>query len=102
MTQDLQRLTAWLSGFELNLVSKPGKGSIIEGTELAKRNAIAHITQLVSPQADKKSILHLFLPHEISTVKQALRDMQQSHRTRSEEHTSELQSRFDLVCRLLL
>src|SRR6266513_3956915 len=24
------------------------------------------------------------------------------HRTRSEEHTSELQSRFDLVCRLLL
>lgn len=81
ITQDLQRLTAWLSGFELNLVSKPGKGNIIEGTELAKRNAIAHITQLVSPQADKKSILHLFLPHEISTVKQALRDMQQSHRT---------------------
>src|SRR5437868_13182355 len=25
-----------------------------------------------------------------------------SHRWRSEEHTSELQSRFDLVCRLLL
>src|SRR5699024_11470823 len=25
-----------------------------------------------------------------------------SHGTRSEEHTSELQSRFDLVCRLLL
>src|SRR5207249_7099760 len=24
------------------------------------------------------------------------------HRSRSEEHTSELQSRFDLVCRLLL
>src|SRR5437868_8503555 len=27
---------------------------------------------------------------------------QRSRRTRSEEHTSELQSRFDLVCRLLL
>src|SRR5699024_12852675 len=26
----------------------------------------------------------------------------QQHRDRSEEHTSELQSRFDLVCRLLL
>src|SRR5699024_11879670 len=25
-----------------------------------------------------------------------------THQTRSEEHTSELQSRFDLVCRLLL
>src|SRR5699024_11320821 len=28
--------------------------------------------------------------------------LQQSDLTRSEEHTSELQSRFDLVCRLLL
>lgn len=81
ITQDLQRLTAWLAGFELDLVSKPGKGSIIKGAELAKRNALAHISQLVSPQTDKKSILHLFLPHEISTVKQALRDMQQSQRT---------------------
>src|SRR5699024_11265683 len=29
-------------------------------------------------------------------------DVPQRGRTRSEEHTSELQSRFDLVCRLLL
>src|SRR5699024_12410372 len=28
--------------------------------------------------------------------------MLKSHKPRSEEHTSELQSRFDLVCRLLL
>src|SRR5699024_12493982 len=28
--------------------------------------------------------------------------LRRRHRTRSEEHTSELQSRFDLVCRLLL
>src|SRR5438067_10720013 len=32
----------------------------------------------------------------------ALRHMQHPRVTRSEEHTSELQSRFDLVCRLLL
>src|SRR5699024_12414909 len=30
------------------------------------------------------------------------RDRRGLHRSRSEEHTSELQSRFDLVCRLLL
>src|SRR6266704_4171593 len=30
------------------------------------------------------------------------RNASTSRRTRSEEHTSELQSRFDLVCRLLL
>src|SRR5699024_11354204 len=32
----------------------------------------------------------------------ALRSSSRSISTRSEEHTSELQSRFDLVCRLLL
>src|SRR5699024_12737554 len=32
----------------------------------------------------------------------AVRKMPITIRTRSEEHTSELQSRFDLVCRLLL
>src|SRR5437868_11449562 len=31
-----------------------------------------------------------------------LRDLSKIARFRSEEHTSELQSRFDLVCRLLL
>src|SRR5438067_7023097 len=30
------------------------------------------------------------------------RSVEDDHRRRSEEHTSELQSRFDLVCRLLL
>src|SRR5437868_11664688 len=33
---------------------------------------------------------------------QAHRDVLERNVTRSEEHTSELQSRFDLVCRLLL
>src|SRR5699024_11296399 len=32
----------------------------------------------------------------------ATRRVLAAHRARSEEHTSELQSRFDLVCRLLL
>src|SRR5699024_11385402 len=32
----------------------------------------------------------------------ACRDFRKHFRVRSEEHTSELQSRFDLVCRLLL
>src|SRR5699024_12646266 len=33
---------------------------------------------------------------------EALRRVKEQTKTRSEEHTSELQSRFDLVCRLLL
>src|SRR5699024_11608007 len=38
----------------------------------------------------------------VPTVTAILRPAAISDRTRSEEHTSELQSRFDLVCRLLL
>src|SRR5699024_12764874 len=37
-----------------------------------------------------------------SEAKRTLRDLGCGPRERSEEHTSELQSRFDLVCRLLL
>src|SRR5207249_8639779 len=38
----------------------------------------------------------------IEQARAAMPPLEQSYRTRSEEHTSELQSRFDLVCRLLL
>src|SRR5699024_12441416 len=39
---------------------------------------------------------------EVITEIQSKRDIIAQSKTRSEEHTSELQSRFDLVCRLLL
>lgn len=77
--RDFEALEKWLHTFDLTLVSIRGTGNIIEGNELSKRNAIAHLSQLISPQAEKNSILHLFLPHEISTVKQALQKMQQSY-----------------------
>ena len=40
--------------------------------------------------------------HDDCPVLGGLRKQQEEHDGRSEEHTSELQSRFDLVCRLLL
>src|SRR5699024_11503992 len=40
--------------------------------------------------------------HQMAVRTEALRDLDAAVRRRSEEHTSELQSRFDLVCRLLL
>src|SRR5699024_11235967 len=56
---------------------------------------------------DKKSIaLHLIYQNKEDTLKDS--DVKEAHEPvlerfeRSEEHTSELQSRFDLVCRLLL
>src|SRR5699024_12728417 len=39
---------------------------------------------------------------DLSKDKMALQRLKEAAEKRSEEHTSELQSRFDLVCRLLL
>src|SRR5437868_11328605 len=41
-------------------------------------------------------------PRQRRSRQRRLRGRRWPHRPRSEEHTSELQSRFDLVCRLLL
>src|SRR5207249_8636159 len=38
----------------------------------------------------------------VAAVRRLAADLGHAHDARSEEHTSELQSRFDLVCRLLL
>src|SRR5207249_5464394 len=46
--------------------------------------------------------LHLHLRHPALTALEAEGAAQLLRLARSEEHTSELQSRFDLVCRLLL
>src|SRR5207249_8824440 len=44
----------------------------------------------------------MLVPAGTETFAEALRIGSETFHARSEEHTSELQSRFDLVCRLLL
>src|SRR5699024_7344644 len=51
--------------------------------------------------ADNMSYSKKEIPHAWMTVEVDVTDLVH-YRNRSEEHTSELQSRFDLVCRLLL
>src|SRR5437667_8549651 len=46
--------------------------------------------------------LHLLLPLELERVADALAHVARGVDARSEEHTSELQSHHELVCRLLL
>src|SRR5699024_2370787 len=74
-----ESLDKWLRSFNLSLISKRGTGNSISGCEFAIRYDLAHLSQLISPQAEIFIILHLFLPHEISTVKQALQKMQKSY-----------------------
>lgn len=78
--QDLASLTSWLRNFDLSLVSRQRIGNTIEGTELNKRSALAHVSQLYSPETkDTHDVLDLFLPHEISTVRKTLKDLQQHY-----------------------
>ncbi len=75
--KDLQMIEAWLRRFELELVSKPRLGNIIYGSELQKRNALAHLSELLpSVAVEKNYVLDLFLPYEIDITKKALLEMQ--------------------------
>src|SRR5699024_11614614 len=56
--------------------------------------------ELPSPGRAGQQLPHL--PHEHPRIGEQAEGGDPQHRPRSEEHTSELQSRFDLVCRLLL
>src|SRR5438034_9500683 len=57
-----------------------------------------YTTLFRSPTASARSVGHAAPPEDRSPVRAPRR----AHRARSEEHTSELQSHSDLVCRLLL
>src|SRR5207249_8742230 len=61
--------------------------------------ALGHSVHHPSVEADLLHLVHLFSDYE--TLGPDLRGRRIAE-ARSEEHTSELQSRFDLVCRLLL
>src|SRR5699024_11826584 len=69
---------------------------------LPKRTAIHFIS--VPPSKDWISISHRRLVQPMTLVGLTALSVESctNRSTRSEEHTSELQSRFDLVCRLLL
>src|SRR5207249_9661161 len=71
------------------------------------QNASAHqISVLLSTISNSSSSLgsHRQVLYSAGQFPRSLSETQvcRPHRRRSEEHTSELQSRFDLVCRLLL
>ncbi|PAE30344.1 transcriptional antiterminator [Paenibacillus sp. 7884-2] len=76
--KELDNIQSWLAPFDLEVISKPGLGHMIKGTELQKRQALSRLPLLVST-ADKNYVLDLFLPHEITTVKKALRDLRQNY-----------------------
>src|SRR5699024_11954223 len=72
-----------------------------ESIALAKAAAKEGITKIVATPHHKNRTYDNY-KSEIKYQVSVLNDLLSAHQlSRSEEHTSELQSRFDLVCRLL-
>jgi activator of the mannose operon, transcriptional antiterminator len=75
--EDMENITNWLKRFDLELLSKQRIGNVITGTELNKRSALAHLSQLIPSLSDDKGyVFDLFLPYEITIVKKALQNLQ--------------------------
>ncbi|UOQ48632.1 BglG family transcription antiterminator [Gracilibacillus caseinilyticus] len=78
--KELASIANWLSDYQLELVSKPRVGNIVEGDELHKRSALAHLSELISSvSTDKTYVMDLFYPYEITTVQRALDELQQQY-----------------------
>lgn len=70
---EIDRINEWLSYFGLSIKSKQKIGFVLQGSELTKRNALAHLPQLYSLHAEEDpSITRLFPSFEVQAVKNAL------------------------------
>ncbi|MFC7321712.1 BglG family transcription antiterminator [Halobacillus campisalis] len=78
--EDMESIKCWLEEYDLNLVSKQRLGSRIVGGELNKRNALAHLSELISSsESSRDYVLQLFPVYELDTVRQAIERMQREY-----------------------
>ncbi|MGP4060658.1 BglG family transcription antiterminator [Halobacillus sp. H74] len=75
---DLDVIRQWLESYHLQIISKQRLGSKITGEELDKRNALAHLSELVDSRADSnQSVIQLFPGYEVDIVSQLVRQLEQ-------------------------
>src|SRR5207249_8446532 len=80
------------------ILPRPPRSTLFPYTTLFRSQVIRLIKELT----DQFDTAVLFISSSLPMVREASSRTLVIDRGRSEEHTSELQSRFDLVCRLLL
>src|SRR3712207_9534515 len=81
------------------MIRRPPRSTLFPYTTLFRSVGIS-VTLLAKPDRDGDSLV--LGVRDIRCVKATVRGLRAPHGARSEEHTSELQSRQYLVCRLLL
>src|SRR5438067_8117113 len=85
------------------MIRRPPRSTLFPYTTLfrsiAIRNAISRRRPLKRTSNKLATLLHAMSNTKLTAAKRVAKP---ARKLRSEEHTSELQSRFDLVCRLLL
>src|SRR2546429_4095274 len=89
------------------MIRRPPRSTLFPYTTLFRSSAEKNATRSRQSHARCVSVLSLSFPRGVEGLRPALRlpicrSGRPLSRQRSEEHTSELQSRLHLVCRLLL
>src|SRR5260221_6587160 len=92
------------------MIRRPPRSTLVPYTTLFRSNALWRATTILRtgsarlPSPSRSDLAHafLFLPSSLFSKLLSRHNDYVADRLRSEEHTSELQSHSDLVCRLLL
>jgi len=74
--RDLEKIEEWLFRFDLKVMTRQRIGSVVEGEEFDKRNALAHLSELVSRPQQRDYILDFFQDNEINAVTKVIKDIQ--------------------------
>src|SRR5699024_3071761 len=74
--RDFEKINKWFAQFDLYIETRQRVGSIVIGEEFHKRNALAHLSELVSANQERNYVLDFFPEYESQAVKQVLQGTQ--------------------------
>src|SRR2546421_975583 len=83
------------------MIRRPPRSTLFPYTTLFRSHCLGHLMQMLAGMVEVQQLMGPW-PALFDQAPAPLGSISQGQNVRSEEHTSELQSRSDLVCRLLL
>lgn len=74
--KDIDYIRDWLEKFKLELSTKQREGNRVIGEELHKRNALAHLSELVTASPTRERILSFFESNDLAIVQTAIKKIE--------------------------